>query len=133
MRRAEPICKRFVKETREVGRRFDATPPDTSDPVTLTTEGLVRPGVRIIEREAAALRELQPRPDDPDLTDFIDLFEPLLELSRQSLETSDSTKLAEAKRLEQLIQTVQVEQRDAARRFGFRVCGKSFVDALTGR
>jgi hypothetical protein len=133
IRRADPICERFVKQVRTLGRHFNTTPPPTTDPVALTTEGLVRPGIPIIEREADALRGLQPRPDDANLANFIDLFEPLLELSQQRLKTSDSSKLAEAERLEQLIESLQQEQQAAASRFGFRVCGTSFVDALAGR
>ena len=133
IRRADRICERAVKQTQALGRRFNATPPPTTDPVALTTEGLVRPGVKILEREAAALRELRPRPDNAELEDFIGLFDPIVVLSRQRVALSDSSKLGEARRLELLVNDLQDEQRIDARRFGLRICGTSFVDALAGR
>jgi hypothetical protein len=119
-----------VKQTEAVGRRFQTAPPASSDPVAMTTTGLVEPGVKVLDREAAALRALQPRPADADLERFIGLFDPVLELARQRLAIRDSSGADEAHRLELLITELQGEQGDAARGFGLRVCGGRFVDQL---
>jgi 4-amino-4-deoxy-L-arabinose transferase-like glycosyltransferase len=131
--RADAICRDALRETRRLGRRFAASGAGSaSDLLTLTTEGLVAPGIEIRERQAERLRQVErpadlSEPDAEALDVYLDLFGPIGELSRQRLRAGRRGDLEEARRLEPLMVELANEQRQAADRFGLRACDADFV------
>jgi hypothetical protein len=128
VRRADAIC-------RAANRRIGALATPTaarlrkaqSSPLG-TTELLVRPGTKILDREATRLRALQPRPTDPSLETFLGLWDPILLLADERLGTTD---VDQAVRLEREVAVLEGDQEQAARRFGLRVCGPGFTQVLS--
>lgn len=133
--KANAICARAVGQTRRIGKelaRAEITPA-TPDLLAVTTERLVRPGIRIRAEMAARLRAL-PLPDEGRETvqAYLDLFDPLEELARLRLQAGIDRDLEEALRLENLMQEMGEEQQAAARLAGLEVCATNFVLAAFG-
>jgi hypothetical protein len=128
---ADPICRRAVRETAAL-KLTPSTAPNANI-LTPTTEGLVRPGVPILTREAARLRALRPRPDDSDLRKYLGLFDPILVLAEERLRLGESKTptIEQARALENDIVELENAQATYATSFGFKVCGTGFFDALT--
>jgi hypothetical protein len=90
----------------------------------------VAPGIPLLEDFARRLRELEPRPDDIYLEQYLGLFDPGLELLHQRLLAGRAGDINEARRLEILLVELGDEQREAGRRFGFQVCNTDFLNVL---
>ncbi len=131
---ANAICRKAVQETRELGQELLATGGSSSEAIELTTEDLIAPGIEIRERQAERLRRLDPPADpDPFLVVYLDIFEPLGELSQQRLEAGRAQSYAKVSQLEDLMLDLANEQTRAARRAGLDDCAVDFVaEALTG-
>jgi hypothetical protein len=129
-KRADAICTRAVAETRRLGRQIAQANPATSDPLTLTTELLIAPGLRIRERLADRLRALpEPQRGEASVAAYVELFDPLEALTRQRLQAGREGDLDEARRFEELMQELAEEQRAAAEQAGLRACAADFVSA----
>jgi hypothetical protein len=125
VRAADPICKRSI----EAIQRLNLAPSTGAHAniLTPTTEGLVKPGIPILAREAAQLRALRPRPDDADLQTYLGIFDPVLVLAEQRLRAGENNPdPAVANRLENLISGLEDDQARLAHGFGFRYCGTGF-------
>jgi hypothetical protein len=94
--------------------------------------GLVKPGIRILAGEAAALRNLQPAPASHDLYVYLGLFDPIVELGRQLQVAAEAGETPRAHEIELLVAGLGDEQSAAARRFGFHSCAVGFTSALGG-
>jgi hypothetical protein len=133
--KANAICAKAVAETRRIGRDFAraAIDPTTPNLLVVTTERLVKPGIRIRAEMAARLRALPP-PDRGEETAqaYLDLFDPLEELARLRLRAGTEGDLEEAQRLEGLMQEMGEEQEAAARLAGLETCATNFVLAAFG-
>jgi hypothetical protein len=128
--RANAVCARALVETRRLGRRFSQSGEVTADPLTLTTEGLIKPGIAIQERLASRLRALGPPQEGAaSVRAYLELFDPLDALSRQRLRVGQAGDLDEAQRLERLMQEVGREQQEAATTAGLDTCATDFVGA----
>ena len=128
MRAADPICRRTI----EAIQNLELAPSTGAhaNVLTPTTEGLVRPGIPILSREATRLRALQPRPVDTDLQTYLGIFDPILVLSHQRLRAGGTADPTVANRLENLIAGLEEDQARAAHAFGFRYCGTGFFAAF---
>lgn len=129
-RRANAICARALVETHQLGQRFSRSTEVATDPLTLTTEGLIKPGVAIRERLANRLRALpKPQRGGASVAAYLELFDPLEVLSRQRLQAGHEENQDEAQRLEKLMRDLAIEQQAAAREAGLDTCATDFVGA----
>jgi hypothetical protein len=130
--KAEKVCGRALDQTRRLGRAFSKAKisPATPDLLAVTTEKLVRPGIAIRARMARQLRSLPPpERGGESVAAYLELFDPLEELSRQRLEAGLERDLDEVRRLEALMQELGEEQEAAARLAGLEACAANFVNA----
>lgn len=125
---ADRICGGSFRKAREIGAGFSSLGP--GDPQSKFTEQLVAPGIPLLEDFARRLRQLQPRPDDPDLETYLSLFDPGLELLYQRLRAGRAGNLDEIQNLDILLLALGVEQREAGSRFGLQVCDRDFLRVL---
>jgi 4-amino-4-deoxy-L-arabinose transferase-like glycosyltransferase len=126
--RADQICRASFRRARAIGERFTIASPGT--PLSKFTEQLVAPGIPLLEDFSRRLQQLEPRPDDPDLEQYLGFFDPGLELLYQRLRAGRQEDFDEARRLELLLVELGDEQREAGRRFGLRVCDRDFLNVL---
>jgi 4-amino-4-deoxy-L-arabinose transferase-like glycosyltransferase len=126
--RADAVCKHGIAEARALGRNF-VNPGGSA--LQVFTERLVRPGIPILERFAARLRAIQPRPQDTNLETYLGLFDPGIALLKQRLRAGERDQLEESQNLELLLVSLGDEQRELGRRFGFRACNVDFLSGLT--
>lgn len=128
--RADAICAKALAETRGLGRKVSTVNAGTSDPLTLTTEQLIKPGLVIRERLANRLRALAgPQRGGASVSAYLELFDPLEALTRQRLQVGREGDLDEARRFEELMQELGEEQQAAARQAGLDVCATDFARA----
>ena len=125
--RADAICRKGLSEATALGRGFTY---HGGDALSVITEGLVKPGIPILERFATRLRALQPRPVDSNLQAYLGLFDPGEVLLRQRLHAGEKGDLNQAHNLELLLVSIGDEQRELGRRFGFHECDVDFLSVL---
>lgn len=127
--RADAICARALAETRRLGQEASRL-PGSSDPLELTTEQLIKPGIVIRERLAGRLRALPAPSRGADaVAAYLELFDPLEVLTRQRLQAGREGDIEEARRFETLMQELAEEQRVAAEQAGLDACAADFVSA----
>jgi hypothetical protein len=124
------ICRRANREARAVGRELPNVFSQSSSPQVAIANGLIRPGVEILSGESAALRSLRPDPSSRSLGLFIGLFDPIVALARERLETSGGANPERGHELELMIARLSDEQVAAARRVGLTACSVDFTRAL---
>jgi hypothetical protein len=129
---ADRVCREMQRETKQLGHGFLARVASSPQHNLLRaeTEILVRPGIRILDRAAARLRAVDERSEDPSLSVYVDLYEPLLQLAKLRLAAGEAEDLASAKNLEGQMEQIGAEQRVAARIAGLRDCRVDFLHAL---
>jgi hypothetical protein len=130
--RAEAVCGRGLREIRALGRELPRILSAAPSPQEGITNGLVKPGIGILSRESADLRQLGPPPDSPTLKIYLGLFEPIVELARQRVEAAAAQEPERAHDLELMIARLSDEQSAAARQSGLGPCGVDFTSALGG-
>ena len=129
-KRADAICAEALVETRRLGEEASRSTAGGSDPLTLTTERLIKPGIAIRERLASRLRALpDPQRGAASATAFLELFDPLDALTRERLRVGREGNLQEAQRLEELMRGMADEQQAAAQRAGLETCAVDFAGA----
>ncbi len=104
----------------------------SGDALTAITEGLVAPGLRILEREAERLRALEPRPDNEELETYLGLFDPIIVLADERLRTGRAGNIGSSRDLERLVVGLEERQRAAAVAAGLDRCGVGFAGAIAG-
>jgi hypothetical protein len=129
-RRAEAICDRSIRETRALGRQLSEVVSHATTPLEGINNGLIRPGIEILSREANNLRALGTQTRSRSLEVFLGLFDPIVELARQRLGTGVSGDPGQAHSLELMIADLENEQSAAARQLGLSKCGVTFNSAL---
>jgi hypothetical protein len=125
--RANAICTEMRRRKRGLVKSIGTIPGGA---LAAITEGLVAPGIRILDREAARLRALQPRPDNHELETYLGLFDPILVLSEERLRTGRAGDFSTSRTLERLVTGLEQRQRGAALAAGLDQCGVEFVRAL---
>jgi hypothetical protein len=130
--RAERICARSTRETHAVGREFSAAIASSGNPEEAITNGVVKPGIEILSREAAQLRALGPASESRTLEVLVGLFDPIVELARQRVQASGAAEPERARSLEVTIAELENEQHAAADALGLNACGVRFTSALGG-
>jgi hypothetical protein len=127
---AESICRHALDEVHAVGAALATNLAKAATPEAGLTDSLVKPGIKIIARQAARLRALRPRPDSVALETYLGMFDPILALAYQRLEAGDAQDPAQSHEVELLIAALATEQSSAARAFGLRKCSVGFTEAL---
>ncbi|MGN6257527.1 MAG: hypothetical protein ACTHN3_07235 [Solirubrobacterales bacterium] len=93
---------------------------------------LVKPGIRILEREAQDLGGIRPIPASSQLHTYLGLFAPITELSQQLLAALEASDGRQSRKLELLIAELSDEQTAVAESMGFHSCSIGFTMALGG-
>jgi 4-amino-4-deoxy-L-arabinose transferase-like glycosyltransferase len=125
--RADAICRQGFSEARAVGRSY-VNPGGSA--LHALTEGLVRPGIPVLQRLATRLRALQPRPVDSNLQAYLGLFAPGEVLLNERLRAGEKEDLNQAHNLELYLVALRDEQRELGARFGFHACNVDFLSVL---
>ncbi len=128
--RAEAICRRATSEAEPLIANLGRTVRQSGSPDQGIDRGLVRPGIRILEREDAALAKLNPTPESAVFSAYVGLFEPVLSLAHQRLEAGESLDYGTAHELEILIGSLTGEQTKLAASIGLVGCETDFFKAL---
>ena len=128
--RAEAICRRATSEAQPLIGNLARTIGRSSSPEEGIDKGLVRPGIRILEKQGAALAALHPDPESAVFSTYVGLFEPVLSLAYQRLEAGESLDYGAAHELELLIGNLTGEQVKLAASIGLTECETSFFEAL---
>jgi hypothetical protein len=103
-----------------------------ASPSNAIAVALVKPGIRVLSKEAIQLRGIRPVPESNGLYVYLGLFDPIIELGRQLQVVGESGETQQAHEIELLISELEDEQSAAARGFGFRACAIGFTEALGG-
>jgi hypothetical protein len=93
-------------------------------------EGVVRPGLSLMERQARRQGALAAAADNPDFDRYVELYQPMIVLTRQFLQAARAHNIERAKRLAALVTGLRVEQRLAARAAGLTDCDVDLVDVI---
>jgi 4-amino-4-deoxy-L-arabinose transferase-like glycosyltransferase len=125
--RADAICKQGFDQARAVGRNYHNSGVGALQSLT---EGLVKPGIPVLERFASRMQALEPRPVDSNLEAYLGLFEPGEVLLQQRLRSGEKGELNESHNLELFLVSIGDEQRELGARFGFRACNTDFLSVL---
>jgi hypothetical protein len=129
-RRAEAICRRATREAEPLAADLARVIAHSSSPEQGIDEGLVRPGIRILEQEGAALSALNPHPESAAFSTFVGLFEPVVSLAYQRLASGEALDGATSHQVEILIGSLTTEQAKLAASLGLKSCETDFFDAL---
>ena len=129
-RRAEAICRRATAEAAAVAANLARKMQHSSSAEQALTEGLVRPGIRILEREGAALGTLHPDPESAVFSTFVGLFEPVVSLAYQRLASGEAADIGTSQELEKLTASLTGEQTKLAAALGLGDCETDFFKAL---
>lgn len=124
---ADTICKQGLSQARAIGRNYHN--PGVSA-LKSFTEGLVKPGIPVLERFATRMQALRPRPVDSNLDAYLGLFYPGEVLLEQRLHAGEKGDLNQSTNLEQFLVSLGDEQRELGARFGFRACNVDFLSVL---
>ena len=129
-RRAEAICRRATAEAAAVAANLARKMQHSSSAEQALTEGLVRPGIRILEREGAALATLHPDPESARVLDLRRTVRTggLTRLSATRLRRS--RRLGTSQELENLTASLTTEQAKLAAGLGLSDCETGFFKAL---
>jgi hypothetical protein len=129
-RRAEAICRRAGDEAAVVAANLARRMRRSSSAEQALTEGLVRPGISVLEREGADLGALHPDPESAAFSTFVGLFEPVVSLAYQRLASGEAADISTSQELEKLTATLTTEQTKLAAALGLSDCQTDFFQAL---
>ena len=125
--RADAVCKQGLSEAQALGNQFTF---HGGDALSVITDQLVKPGIPILERFAARMQGLKPRPVDSNLNVYLGLFNPGEVLLQQRLRAGEKGDINQSQNLELLLVSLGDEQRELGRRFGFGACNVDFLSVL---
>lgn len=139
--RASANCRRFLHQARELGD--GALNEGSGTILELTTENVVKPSIPLLEEMARRQQTLARAAEDPDLSLYADLFDPIVVLTQERLHsgqavirTGSELERERSAELEDQMTELGEEQREAARRAGLPACAvdfrKALISALTG-
>lgn len=121
-----------MRETHRLGRRLSEVVSNSATPEAAITNGVVKPGIEILEREASSLRNLGQPPRSRTWAILVGLYDPIVELARQRLQATAAGEPERARSFEQMIARLEDERSAAARQLGLDSCGEQFSRALGG-
>jgi hypothetical protein len=127
--KANSNCRYLRREAKEIGRGALAgyTPASA---LQATTERLVKPSIALLERVAKRQQALKPRADDSWFDLYADLFDPIIVTAQERLRAGRANDYGQARELEELLTSLGLEQKAAARHAGLRDCNVDFQHVL---
>jgi hypothetical protein len=134
MAKANATCRYFRREAHQLGQGVLSLP---LEPLALTVEHLVKPGLPLVRRVARRQQALARQAADSQFTTYAALFDPIIVLLQQRLRSGEAAlrkKLAvdpEGQHLDDLLGDLGEEQRLAAHAAGLRDCDADFNQVLT--
>jgi len=121
-----------VRDARRVGREFRTRLGSSApDPVNIAAEGLIKPGLPVLEREARQFRQLSDEKGDASLARYVAIFDPIEALAHDLVRASSKRDFDAVRRIEKLMTDLGQDQRAMTRELGLRACDVDFVNALT--
>jgi hypothetical protein len=129
----EKVCTQMAAEAQRLGRKVLATThsDEYESPLEFTTEALIAPAVPVIEARAAELRAIRGAAAEPQLSAFVNLFDPILSLLEDRLRAGRQGDSDAAHKLElQLIDLGQV-QHALAEEAGLKGCEVDLVGSFS--
>jgi hypothetical protein len=121
---ANANCRELVARTKALTHGVFFRYPSVLE---ATTEGIVRPGIPLMEQTARKQRALSQGADNPAFDRYVELFDPLIVIGQQLLTTGRAHDTEGARRLEGLLVGIGVEQRQAARAARLADCEVDFT------
>jgi hypothetical protein len=131
-REAEAVCRQASAEAQSISAGLAEAIAKSEDQSEGINNGLVKPGIAILERESRRLRALRSPPETTDVARFVGLFEPVIVLAHARAAAGEDSSLQTQRELEQLIVGLTGEQSTAARRADLQACRTGFFEALGG-
>lgn len=131
-RKAEAFCAEMVAAATRMGAEFRDGSVGSSDPLTMTTERLIKPAIPIVEKGSAKLRGLGPSPTNVHFESYVKLFDPILSLLRDRVEAGEAGEGDHAHELELQLIELSALQRSLARQAGLDACDVDFVQTFAG-
>jgi hypothetical protein len=127
--KANSNCRYLRREAKQIGRGALAgyTPASA---LQTTTERLVKPSISLLERVAKRQQALEPEADDPWFDLYADLFDPIVVTAQERLRAGRENDYGQARELEELLTSLGLEQKAAARHAGLRDCNVDFQHIL---
>ena len=129
-RRAEAICERATHETAALAARVPLLMSRGSTSEEAITQGMVAPGIGVLEKESRQLQALAPRVESAVFATYVGLFEPVLTLAYQRLSSGEAQQTDESHELELLTGGLALEQAKLAASLGLTACKTDFFEAL---
>jgi hypothetical protein len=128
--KADRVCDQMIQDALKMGVKFSETGPE-SDPLTYTTEELVRPAVGILEGSARQLRALVPEAEDGNFQAYVALYDPILAIARERVAAGLAGDAAHARELELLLVELSELQRPLAKSAGLTACDVDFFETFS--
>ena len=128
--KADQVCDQMIQDSLKMGVKFSETGPE-SDPLTYTTEELVRPAVAILEGSARQLRALVPEAEDGNFRAYVALYDPILAIARERVAAGLAGDAARARELELLLVELSELQRPLAKNAGLTACDVDFFETFS--
>lgn len=124
-------CRWMLRGVKQIGEK--ASRSGYTSGLELTTEGIARPGLRLIKDLAARQRALEDAAADPRFDAYLDLFDPIIVLGEQRLEAGQAGDERRSKQLQELLTDLDAEQRETAAQAGLRACDVDFFGVVVRR
>lgn len=129
-RRIDAICARATHETTALRANLARLMARGSSAEEAITDGMVAPGIKVLEKEAQRLQALAPQVKSDIYATFVGLFEPVLTLAYQRLASGEALQTDESHELENLTGGLTLEQTKLASSLGLEGCETDFFQAL---
>ena len=129
-RRVESICERATAESKALRADLPQRIRRSSSPEEAITQGLVAPGIVVLEKESRQIRAFSPRVESTVFATYVGLFEPVLTLAYQRLASGEAMEIDQSHELENLTAGLTLEQAKLAANLGLQGCETDFFQAL---
>jgi hypothetical protein len=129
-RRIGEICAQATRETSALRANLARLMSRGVAPEQAITEGMVAPGIAVLEKESRRLQAMAPEVESEIFATFAGLFEPVLTLAYQRLASGEAQQSGESHELEALTGGLTLEQTRLAASLGLKGCETDFFQAL---
>ncbi|MGN6558576.1 MAG: hypothetical protein ACTHLH_11290 [Solirubrobacterales bacterium] len=132
LRKADEVCAAMLRRTKKLGHEFIEKATGSNPPtlLSLQTELLVKPGLAVLRDTARRLRGIAAEAEDPELSLYAGLYEPLIQLAELRLRAGREGDPAESQNLQRQMEEIGAEQRQVAAAAGLENCQADFLQAL---
>jgi hypothetical protein len=126
---ADTNCRYLKRETKRIGRGALAgyTPANA---LQITTEHLVKPSIALLERVGKRQQALKSKANDPWFDLYANLFDPIVVTAQERLRAGRANDYGHSRDLEELLTSLGLEQKNAARQAGLEDCDVDFQHIL---